>query len=290
VTERLSDIAARLDTVKQLSAVITAMRGIAVARTREAQNHLDSIRSYARTVADAIATSLQFVPEPERSIGPKPLAGSHTVIVLCSEQGFVGTFNERVLDATSRLVAAGSDDRAEILLAGDRGLMLARERGIAPAWTAAMIAHAGQATSLADRLVEELYGRLEADHVTRVTIVHTLPGAPLPGTVVEKVLVPFDFARFPVSEGAAPLIGLPPQVLVAKLAEEYVFAELCEAIVLSYAAENEARMRAMIAARTNVAKKRDALTARYRQLRQEDITRELIELASGAQDALDGTA
>jgi F-type H+-transporting ATPase subunit gamma len=290
VTERLSDIAARLDTVKQLSAVITAMRGIAVARTREAQAHLDSIRSYAGTVAEAIGASLQFVPEPERAAGPKPLPGKHGVIALCSEQGFVGTFNERVLDVTSRLMAAGPDERTALLLVGDRGLMLARERGVEPAWTAAMIAHAGQASSLAGRIVEELYSRLEADHVTRVTIVHTVPGAPAPGTVVEKVLVPFDFARFPVSKRAAPLIGLPPQVLVAKLAEEYVFAELCEAVVLSYAAENEARMRAMISARTNVGKKRDALTARYRQLRQEDITRELIELASGARDALDGTA
>jgi F-type H+-transporting ATPase subunit gamma len=290
MTERLSDIAARLETVKQLSAVITAMRGIAVARTREAQTHLDSIRSYARTVADAIGTSLQFIPELERTAGPKKLPGCHAVIALCSEQGFVGTFNERVLDTASRLLAAEPDGRAELLLVGDRGLMLAQERGIAPVWTAAMIAHAGQATSLADRLVEELYGRLEAHDVTRVSVVHTVPGTPDSGMVVEKVLVPFDFARFPVSERAAPLIGLPPQDLVARLAEEYVFSELCEAVVLSYAAENEARMRAMISARTNVGKKRNALTARYRQLRQEDITRELIELASGAQDALGGTA
>jgi F0F1-type ATP synthase gamma subunit len=60
-------------------------------------------------------------------------------------------------------------------------------------------------------------------------------------------------------------------------------------IVLSHAAENEARVRAMISARTNVGKKRDALTARYRQLRQEDVTREPVELASAAQDALGGT-
>ena len=57
-----------------------------------------------------------------------------------------------------------------------------------------------------------------------------------------------------------------------------MFAELCEALTLSLAAENEARMRAMSAAKTNVAKMLDELVARSRQLRQEEITNEIIEL------------
>ena len=69
-----------------------------------------------------------------------------------------------------------------------------------------------------------------------------------------------------------------PQVLLMRLAEEYVFAELCEALTLSVAAENEARMRAMTAAKSNVAKMLDELIARSRQLRQEEITNEIIEL------------
>ncbi|MBA3053449.1 MAG: hypothetical protein FP826_00605 [Sphingomonadales bacterium] len=78
-----------------------------------------------------------------------------------------------------------------------------------------------------------------------------------------------------------PLINIAPQALVSQLAEEYVFAELCEALMLSFAAENDARMRAMIAARTNVANKLDMLTASARRIRQEEITNEVIELAAG---------
>ena len=101
--------------------------------------------------------------------------------------------------------------------------------------------------------------------------------------IVERQLVPFDFARFPLPPAAVtPLLTLQPQVLLEQLAEEYVFAELCEAVMLSFAAENEARMRAMIAARTNVANTLDGLVARSRQLRQEEITNEIIELAGGA--------
>ncbi len=98
---------------------------------------------------------------------------------------------------------------------------------------------------------------------------------------VERTLAPFDFARFPRARNhAPPIITMPPPQLLGKLAEEYVFAELCEAITLSLAAENEARMRAMTAAKTNVSKMLDDLIARSRQLRQEEITNEIIELAA----------
>ena len=59
-----------------------------------------------------------------------------------------------------------------------------------------------------------------------------------------------------------------------------MFAELTEAVTLSLAAENEARMRAMTAAKSNVSKMLDELVARSRQLRQEEITDEIIELGA----------
>ncbi|HVP99870.1 MAG TPA: F0F1 ATP synthase subunit gamma, partial [Roseiarcus sp.] len=75
---------------------------------------------------------------------------------------------------------------------------------------------------------------------------------------------------------------LPPDELLVEFAEEYVFSELCEAVMLSFAAENEARMLAMIAARSNVARKLDELVGSYRRLRQDEITDEIIELSAGA--------
>src|SRR5260370_37938388 len=79
-----------------------------------------------------------------------------------------------------------------------------------------------------------------------------------------------------------PITTLPPEELLAELAEEYVYAELCEEVMLSFAAENEARMEAMIAARSNVARKLDELVASFRRLRQEEITGEIIEVSSGS--------
>ena len=96
-------------------------------------------------------------------------------------------------------------------------------------------------------------------------------------------MLPFDFARFKVTPRTVPPITtLPPDQLLDELAEEYVYAELCEEVMLSFAAENEARMRAMIAARSNVGRKLNELVGSFRRLRQEEITGEIIELSAGS--------
>ena len=141
----------------------------------------------------------------------------------------------------------------------------------------AVLKHEG----IADRIIGVLYERLNAGHATRAMVLHTVPNPSETIEVVQRVLWPFDFRRFrqPVHPNP-PLVTLPPRRLLALLAEEYIYAQLCETIMLSYAAENEARMRAMIAARTNVHNTLDGLIGDSRRLRQEEITSEIVELSS----------
>jgi F-type H+-transporting ATPase subunit gamma len=277
VTERLSDVMTRIGSVRQLSAVIGAMRGIAAARAREARERVEGVRAYARTVGAAIGQALAFV---ERAAGaPSDGKDGHLIIALCAEQGFAGPFNRRVLDVAERLMSSARPGASELLLLGGRGLVAAEERGLEVGWSASMVAHVDEAAALADRVTEQLYARLEQGTATRVTLAHATPALSGEVHVVERMLAPFDFARFPRTQNPSPpLISLPPGILLAELAEEYVFAELCEAVTLSLAAENEARMRAMTAAKTNVSKMLDELVSRSRQLRQEEITNEIVEL------------
>ncbi|CAH1663866.1 F0F1 ATP synthase subunit gamma [Chelatococcus asaccharovorans] len=281
MSERLSDVAVRIESVRQLSAVVAAMQGIAAAHSREARGQLAGVQSYARTIATAIGQALAYQPAGAQAApGPSP-AGRHAVVAICAEQGFAGLFNERVLDAAERLVAAAPEP-VQLLLVGDRGLMAAGTRRLAVAWSAPMMAHVGQATALANQIVEELYRRIDREGVSRISVVHAVPGSTQGVDVRETVLLPFDFARFPPARHAAqPLITLQPDVLLARLAEEYVFAELCEAVTLSFAAENEARLRAMVTAKSNVTRTLADLTAKSRRLRQEEITSEILELAGG---------
>jgi F-type H+-transporting ATPase subunit gamma len=160
--------------------------------------------------------------------------------------------------------------------------MVAVERGPVFDWSAPMVAHAQEVPVLASRITDALYSRLEKDQATRVTVIHAVPAPSASIEIVERALLPFDFARFKVSRRSVPPITtLPPEQLLAELAEEYVYAELCEEVML-FAAEKEARMAAMIAARSNVARKLDELVASFRRLRQEEITGEIIELSTGS--------
>jgi len=277
---KLGEVESRIGTVHQLEAVITAMRGRAAARSREARSRLDGIRAYAAAISGAIGQALALVPEPDPQPRKSRSPQAHVVIVLSSEQGFAGTFNERVLDAAEqRLKAAGS----ELLIVGDRGAKVAAERGLVFAWSASMVAHAEEVPRLAGRITDALYSRLEQDQVARVTVIHAVPAPSASVEIVERTLLPFDFARFKVTpRSIPPITTLPVEQLIADLAEEYVYAQLCEEVLLSFAAENEARMVAMIAARNNVARKLDELVANFRRLRQEEITGEIIELSAGS--------
>ncbi|MBV8106030.1 MAG: F0F1 ATP synthase subunit gamma [Hyphomicrobiales bacterium] len=286
---KLSEVEGRIGTVHQLEAVITAMRGSAAARSLEARGKLPAVEAYARVIADAIgeALSLDTGDEDDEIDEAAPRGGRSPtldiLIVLGAEQGFAGVFNERVLDAAERHLKS---QLAELFVVGARCTMVAAERGLAFGWSAPMAAHADEAPGLASKITDALYDRLEKGGARRVSVIHAAPAPSASIDVVERTLLPFDFARFKAAPRPfPPLTTLPSDELLAELAEEYVFAELCEEVMLSFAAENEARMRAMIAARSNVARKLDELVGSYRRLRQDEITGEIIELSAGAASA-----
>lgn len=281
MSERLADVSARIATTRQLGSVIGALRAIAAARSREVRERLAGIQAYAQTIAGAIGEALALLPAHESPSAAPPSADAAPAtlcIALCAEQGFAGSFNERMLDAAGAVAS-----RARFLV-GDRGLTVQRMRGAEPDWSAPMIAHPDQVPVLAGRIADALYARLGDATVARVALVYAVPQA-ASFSVVRRWLLPFDYARFPAaSRRFPPRIDLPPRELAARLALEYVFAELCEALLLSFAAENQARVQAMIAAHANVKHKRDALEAEFRRVRQEGITAEIVELSASGTD------
>lgn len=287
MSERSTDIEAHIVATRQLESVVTAMRGVAAIRTREAQSRLVGVRAYAEVLGEAIGAALASnaeAPRPDRVIDRKAAHG-HILLAFCSARGFVGALNERILEAARRAASAGAP-RPTLFIIGERGATLAEERGLRADWTLPMASRVDDAPALADRIAEMLYRRIGEGRADRVTLIHATPADGEIG-VVERSLVPLDLARFPPTPGAMlPLVTLPPETLVERLAQEYVFAELCEAVVLAFAAENEARMRAMIEARNNAQKTLEELEARHRQKRQEEITEEIIELARPASRAI----
>ena len=278
MSNKLSEVQGRISSVHQLESVVGAMRGIAAARSREAQARIAGIRACASMIAGAIGDALTLDQSEEARTHLKDTVDAEIVIILCAEQGFVGTFNEHVIETATQRAPSRSP---EYFLIGDRGVPVAVEHGLTIGWSAPMVAHADEVSALADRITEALYERVNAGKAARVTLLHAVPNPSETIEVIDSALWPFDFTRFKQApRGYPPMVTLAPRRLLAKLAEEYIYTQLCEAVMLSFAAENEARMRAMIAARTNVHNTLDGLIQESRRLRQDEITSEIVELSS----------
>jgi F-type H+-transporting ATPase subunit gamma len=280
MADRLADIVTQIQNVRQLETVVTAMRGIAASRAQKARSLLAGVEAYSQVVSRAIGEALNLLPL-YASAAPAPSHAKSALILFCAEQGFAGAFSERVLEAA----APDLGDRA-VFIVGQRGATIAREKGIEPAWSESMASQADAIPSFANHLAGDLYGYVARGEVAEVEIVYA-HSATTGGTEVERhSLLPIDFERFgrPLTY-EAPLISLAPEVLLDRLAEEYVYAQLCEAALHAFTAENEARMIAMLEARTNIETKLTTLSNHERQLRQQEITTEVVELAAGADAA-----
>jgi F-type H+-transporting ATPase subunit gamma len=278
---KLGEIEARIAATHQLDAVVGAMRGIAASRAHEAHARLAGIRASAAATGAAIGDVLAFVPAGASKGAVRARGGAAVCIVIGTEQGFVGGLNGAIADYALR------DDVARErtwLLVGTRLAGAFAERGVDRPWSAPMAAHCAGVPRLAARVTDALYARLGGDgQTTRVSMIHAQPGESRL-RITQRTLVPFDFARFHVtSRLQPPLVNLPPARLLAGLVERYVYVELCEALMLSFAAENEARVRAMLAARTNVQQRLNGLTQQYRAMRQDEITAEIVELGAGSE-------
>jgi len=135
---------------------------------------------------------------------------------------------------------------------------------------------------LADRIAEALYARISMGEIDRLDAVFS-QWQPGHGIHVEcNRLFPFDMSAFPRSTDAnAPLLNLACETLLSELTADYMHAQLCNAALHAFAAENEARMEAMAAAHKQIERQLSSLQATQRLVRQEEITAEIIELAAG---------
>lgn len=275
MTERLADVTARIGGIQQLGAVVNAMRGIAAARVQQAAGQLAAVDRYAAVIAAAIGRALVLAPAAPPGAARKP---AHPALVLfCAEQGFAGPFSGRVLDA-----AGDGLGTSELFLVGTRGRTALAERGVEAGWHGAMPSHSPGIPKLANRIAQALYKRIAEGAVDRLDVVFSQWEGGQGIRVERQRLFPFDLTAFPHPKAtSAPLLNLAPAALLWDLTADYMHAQLCKAALHAFAAENQARMEAMAAARSGIERQLSSLQAKQRQVRQEEITAEIIELAAG---------
>lgn len=273
---QLDEVDGRIDSVGQLDAIVTAMRGIAAARLRQCQARVAAIRDYADDIGAALGRVLTLAPPPEPARSPS----IHAVILFGSEQGFVGNLNDRLLSAIR------SDAPSRLLLVGRRLRDQAALQGVQPVWSYPMASHPDAVAIVAAAIADRLYADVLRGQVTAADIVFAAPAASGAVAVTRRALLPFDFSQFRMAGiPRAPRTGLPPAELLERLAVEHVHAQLAEAATLALAGESQARMMTLAAAKDNIAAMLDDLRLQQAGLRQEAITAELVELAAGSDAA-----
>jgi F-type H+-transporting ATPase subunit gamma len=275
MTERLADIGARINGIRQLGAVVNAMRGIAAARVQQARGQLEAVDRYAATIATAIGRALALAPAAPPD-GSKR-SGRLALVLFCAEQGFAGAFSERVLDAVKPDLG-----NSDVFLIGTRGSAAAAERNIAVSWNRAMPSHSPGIPKLADIIAEALYTRIAQGEIDRLDAVFSQMRQGHAIRVERRQLFPFDMKQFSAPpDNSTPLANLSPALLLTELTADYLHAQLCDAALHAFTAENQARMEAMAAARRQIERQLESLQATQRRVRQEEITEEIIELAAG---------
>ena len=273
---RLAEIESHIGNMVELREIVGAMRSLASMRVQEAQHTLPGIRSYAQTMATGIGAALLLMPEPRATFGREQ--GRQALVLCTAEHGFVGAFNEHMLDAARASIAAGD----LLFILGTRGGAAAEERGWVTAWAQPMATRPAGVPETIRALTVELYRGIGAGDVARVAVLFARHRQTSGMTIERLSLLPVDPASLaPARWRQAPLHNLSPGDLLEKLIADYVFALLTEAAVESLASENAARFAAMQSAHDNVAKKVEELRQGARQARQTEITAELLDLVTG---------
>jgi len=275
---RLTKIQSHIVSMDELLDIVGAMRSLAGMRVQESQHALPGIRSYADSMATAIGSALLLMPQPVTEAHQR--RGRCAAILCMAEHGFVGGFNERMLEAAEATLNASD----MLFVLGSRGAALAYERGREMAWTRPMATRLAGALDAVNSLTNELYARIARGEIARVEVMFARYRQGAASMIEHRLLLPLDTASLAAkSARQVPLYNLAPRPLLEKLMADYVFALLTEAAVESIASENAARFAAMESAHDNVSKKLAGLQENARQARQTEITSELLDLMTGAE-------
>lgn len=275
--EQLERIKAQITNLHELRDLIRAMRAMAASHVQEAQAALGGIRRYVGVIEDAIGEAATLLPHRPEDWTRSAAASGHGLIVVCSEHGFTGGYNEALLDKAQEVLTPGR----QLGVVGRRGALLAEERRLDIAWTAPIATHVGGIAETTRLVVDRLAETGRAD----IVFARYRRGGDY--TIALKNILPLDPALLTGSDRRIkPIHNLPVGILLEKLAYEYLFGEISLAIMEALASENGARLRAMEAADINIADKLDTLGRRENALRQEAITEELLDVVTGAEAIL----
>ena len=284
----LIDLRRRIRAVKSTEQITKAMKTVAASKLRRAQDRIVGARPFAqlmqRVLSDLAARTGTASSHP--LLAP-PVAPDAPILlfVVTADKGLCGSFNSSLVrEATSFAVGAGRE--VVMGLVGRKGRDFFVRRGVGIRFQQVNLFNDlrySHAEAMAETAIEEytsgavsgvsvLYNEFKSVLQQQVVVDQVLPIPALEAAEEEAEAVPADYLFEP-----------PAEQIFSDLLPHHVETQFFRALLESAAAEHAARMTAMDAATRNAGEMIDGLTLHMNKVRQAAITRELIEVVSGAE-------
>ena len=284
----LIDMRRRIRAVKSTQQITKAMKMVAASKLRRAQDRVVQTRPFAREarrVLESVAGRVDQTTHPLLTRRPGVETGATLLIVISSDRGLCGSFNTNIIKATGQFLAANPGRAISLGLVGRKGRDMLKRRGVpvrfehvnlpknivfAEAEAVAMPALTDFIDGKVDS-VHMIYNEFKSVIQQKIVVEQLLPLAPL-GTKDAGVESTTEYLYEPSA-----------QAIFDRLLTRFVEVQVMRAMLESNAAFYAAQMTAMDAATRNSSDMIEGLTLTMNKVRQAAITREIIEVVSGAQ-------
>jgi F-type H+-transporting ATPase subunit gamma len=282
----LIDLRRRIRAVKNTQQITKAMKMVAASKLRRAQDRIVSARPYAlqmQRVLSRVASRVDPSAHPllaVREVGP---ASKTLIVVVTADKGLCGSFNTNIIKAAGGFIRA-SQQACTLGLVGRKGRDFFGRRGFEVLYEQIGIFQKlryQDAQAIAQTAIEAFV----SERVGRVVLVYNEFKSVMSQRVVVDDVLPI--ARADVGGPSGPEVDYlyepSPQEIFDQLLPRFIEVQVYRALLESSAAEHAARMTAMDTATKNSADMISSLTLYMNKVRQAAITREIIEVVSGAQ-------
>src|SRR5438270_2402618 len=288
----LLDFRRRIRSVKNSQQITRAMKFVAAARLRRAQEAALAARPYAQELARVLRSTMARIQEPQHPLLERREEKNVLVIVLAGERGLAGAFNANILRKANEFFRANREKKIVTIPVGKKGRDALKKAGFqfAGEWVNVLARVEFKTAREIAKLATDLYADGKVDSV--YIIFSEFKSVVSVNLAVEKLL-PVEAIREekagnenkPEKDAEVQVDYIyeqPEEQLLDKLLPRYVETQILRAILDSSAWEYAARMTAMESATKNAGEVIEALTMHMNKVRQAAITKEIIEIVSGA--------
>ena len=286
----LKDLKTRINSVKSTQKITSAMKMVAAAKLRRAQDSAEKGRPYAdrmQQIVNSLASKADPISAPQLLVG-NGKDSTHLLVVVSADRGLCGGFNGAITRQARTEVARlrGEGKTVKLLMVGRKSADALR-RELGGSYIDSLEGIQGTAVEYADAasIGETVRNGFEAGEFDVCTVIFNKFKSAISQEVTLKRLIPAEVGEDTQDDDAGVSYEYEPdeEELLAAVLPRNISTQVYSALLESSAAELAARMTAMDNATRNAGDLIERLTLVYNRTRQATITKELIEIISGAE-------